>query len=111
MEFLSTTSLANELEITPNELFLKFKSYGWIDRKNDKWILTDLGKQKGGQTRNFPKIGEYIVWPENISIENTNGTKGKLLNATAIGKHFNVSSQRLNLILSELGWIEKGLAG
>jgi len=31
----------------------------------------------------------------------------KLINATSIGKHFNISSQRLNLILSELGLIEK----
>lgn len=23
---------------------------GWIERKNDKWILTDLGIQKGGHT-------------------------------------------------------------
>ena len=85
MEYLSTTSLANELDVPTNELFSKLKSYGWIDRKNDKWILTDLGKQKGGQTRNNPKFGEYIVWPENISIDSSN--KQKLLNATAIGKY------------------------
>lgn len=113
MEYISTTSLSNELEIPTNELFNKLKSLGWIDRKNDKWTLTDLGKQKGGQTRSNPKFGEYIVWPENISIDNGQQQKDKhkLLNATAIGKHFQVSSQRLNLILSELGWIEKELAG
>jgi hypothetical protein len=113
MEFLSTTSLANEFDIPVNELFSKLKSRGWIDRKNEKWVLTDLGKQKGGQTRNNPKFGEYIVWPENISFEPTQQTKGRpiLLNATTIGKHFNISSQRLNLILSELGWIEKDIAG
>ena len=32
------------------------------------------------------------------------------LNATDIGKHFNVSSRRLNLIFLELGWIEKNNA-
>lgn len=110
MEFLSTTSLANELDMPTNELFTKLKSYGWIDHKNDKWVLTDLGKQKGGQTRNNPKFGEYIVWPENISIDYSNN-KQKLLNATALGKHFNISSQRLNLILSELGWVEKDISG
>ncbi|HWR33202.1 MAG TPA: hypothetical protein VN451_06745 [Chitinophagaceae bacterium] len=113
MEYLSTTSLASELDIPTNELFSKLKSLGWIDRKNDKWILTDLGKQKGGQTRNNPKYGEYIVWPENISFDGNHQSKDKpkLLNATAIGKHFNISNQRLNLIFSELGWIEKDLAG
>lgn len=34
-----------------------------------------------------------------------------MLNATVIGKHFNVSSQKINLILSELGFIENDIAG
>jgi hypothetical protein len=112
MEYISTSALSNELEIKSSDLFDKLKSLGWIERKNDKWTLTDLGKQKGGQTRNSPKFGEYIVWPEDISIENgQQKEKQKLLNATAIGKHFDISSQRLNLIFSELGWIEKDIAG
>lgn len=113
MEYISTTSLSNELDIPANELFSKLKSLAWIDRKNDKWVLTELGKQKGGQTRTNPKFGEYIVWPDNISLDNGQQAKDKpkSLNATTIGKHYNISSQRLNLILSELGWIEKDLAG
>lgn len=111
MEYISTTSLANELDIKSSDLFDKLKTLAWIERKNDKWTLTDLGKQKGGQTRNNPKYGEYIVWPENISIDNgQQKEKPKLINATVIGKHFDISSQRLNLILSELGLIEKDIA-
>lgn len=112
MEYISTSALANELDIKSGDLFDKLKTLNWIDRRNDKWVLTDLGKQKGGQTRNNPKFGEYIVWPENISFDNVQQKeKPKLLNATAIGKNFDVSSQRLNLIFSELGWIEKDIAG
>ncbi len=112
MEYISTSSLANELCIKSSDLFDKLKTFGWIERKNDKWTLTDLGKQKGGLTRNNPKFGEFIVWPENISIDNGHQKeKPKLLNATAIGKHFDISSQRLNLLLNELGWIEKTVAG
>jgi hypothetical protein len=112
MEYTSTSALANELDIKSSDLFDKLKNLGWIDRKNDKWVLTELGKQKGGQTRNNPKFGEYIVWPENIAIDNgSQKNKPKLLNATAIGKHFNISSQRFNLLLNELGWIEKTVAG
>lgn len=108
MEYLSTSAIANELEIKSADLFDKLKTKGWIDRKNDKWVLTDLGKQQGGQTRNNPKFGDYIVWPENISFDDGGHVqKAKLINATAIGKHFNISSVRLNLILSELGLIEK----
>lgn len=112
MDYISTSALASELEVKSSDLFEKLKNLGWIDRQNDKWILTELGKQKGGQTRNNPKFGEYIVWPEDISIGNeTPKEKPKLINATAMGKHFNISSQRLNLILAELGWIEKDIAG
>lgn len=111
MEYISTSVLANELDIKSSDLFDKLKILGWIERKNDKWILSDFGKHKGGQMRNNPKYGEYIVWPENISIDNSQSKeKPKLVNATAIGKHFDISSQRLNLILSELGLIEKDLA-
>jgi hypothetical protein len=112
MEYISTTSLANELDLKPADLFEKLKSLGWIERKNEKWILTAIGKQKGGQTRTNPKFGEFIVWPDNISIDDgKQNEKSKYYNATNLGKHFNISSQRLNLLLNELGWIEKTIAG
>jgi hypothetical protein len=112
MELISTTTLANENDVKPADLFEKFNSLGWIERKNNKWALTERGKQKGGQVRNNPNYGDYIVWPENISWEDgKNGQKIKLINATALGKHFNISSQRFNLLLNELGWIEKTVAG
>jgi len=112
MEFISTTALANKLDIKSADLFEKLRDLGWIARKNDRWVLTELGIQKGGQVRSNPKFGEFVVWPESISLDDgRQREKAKFLNATAIGKHFNVSSQRLNLILSEFGWIEKDLAG
>jgi hypothetical protein len=111
MEYISTSALANKLEIKPSDLFDKLKTLGWIERKDDKWVLTELGRNNGGQTRDTPKYGEYIVWPENISIENEQpNEKSQLINATTIGKHFGIYAQRLNLILSELGLIEKDLA-
>lgn len=61
MEHISTSALANELQLKSTDLFEKLKALGWIDRKSEKWVLTDLGKQKGGQTRNSQKFGEYIV--------------------------------------------------
>jgi len=112
MEYISTSALANELDIKSTDLFETLKAVNWINRKNDKWTLTDLGKQKGGQIRNNPKYGDYIVWPENISFDNVHQKEiPNLLNATVIGKYFNISSQRLNLILSEIGWIKKDIAG
>jgi hypothetical protein len=113
MDYISTTTLANQKDIKPADLFDKLKSLGLIERKNDKWTLTKLGMQKGGQMRSSQKYGEFIVWPEDISIGDghQNTSNLKLLNATALGKHFSISSQRWNLILAELGWIEKAYVG
>lgn len=112
MEYISTSSLANELDIKSSELFDKLKGLGWLEKKNDKWVLTDLGKQKGGQTRTNPKFGEYVVWPENILFSSGNSKDKKgFLSSSAIGEHFNISGQRMNLVLAELGWIEKDVAG
>jgi len=113
MEYISTTVLANEYNVKSSELFDELRRLNWIERRNDKWILTELGKRKGGQTRTSTKFGEYIVWPEDISIEDGNQQQSnqKLLNATAIGSHFNISNKRLNLLLNELGWINKTVAG
>src|SRR5689334_9674382 len=95
MEYLSTSSLAKEMDVPASELFAKLKALGLIDRHGDKWTLTDLGRSKGGQTRTNPKFGEFIVWPEDIDFE-ANGGRGKHMNATAIGKQFGVSPQRMN---------------
>lgn len=112
MEYISTSALSNELQIKSSDLFGKLQKKGWIERSSDKWILTAQGKQNGGQTRTNPKYGEYIVWPKNIEFADDTQNEGhKLLNATTIGKNFNVSSQRFNLLLNELGWIEKTVAG
>lgn len=112
MEYLSTTALASKLETSRDELFEVLVELKWIERKNNKWWLTNEGKQNGGQLRKTQNGEDYIVWPEDaISREPRKNQKSKLLNATTIGKHFNISSQRLNLILSELGWIEKDIAG
>ena len=115
MEFINTSALANENNLKSTELFEKFKNLGFVERKNNKWILTELGRQNGGQTRKSANYGEYIVWPENITWEK-NGSKNntsssKLMSATAIGKNFEISSQRFNLLLNELGWIEKTVQG
>ena len=48
MEYISTSALSNELDTKTNDLFAKLKTIGWIERKNEKWVLTSLGKQKGG---------------------------------------------------------------
>lgn len=113
MEYQSTSAVAILLNIPPSDLFSFLKSKGWIEKVGDKWALTETGKAQGGQMKHSTKYGDYIVWPETLQIDigAQSKIKPRLINATAIGKHFGISNQRLNLILSELGWIEKNLAG
>ncbi len=112
MELLSTSALAKQREIKAADLFDKFQSLGWIERKNDKWVLTARGTEQGGKMKSSAQYGDYIAWPSNIVVPNgQTQTKAPMTNATNMGQHFGISPQRLNLILSELGWIEKNTQG
>ena len=64
----------------------------------------------GGEMKYNPKFGEYVVWPYNLDL-NKNIQSSETLNSTKIGQEFNISAQRINTILSELGWIEKSSIG
>lgn len=114
MHKISTSSLAKERKLTPAKLFESLQELGFIVRKNESWELTDSGKRVGGELQKSDKFWEYIIWPTDLKIEQLSqkslSTK-KYLNATVIWEHFKTSSQRLNLILSELGLIEKDVTG
>ena len=115
---LSTTQLAKKRGIAANQLFADITAMGLTIKEEDKWVLTEAGKQLGG-VHLTSKYGQYVAWPEDIEFNksSTDSTKvtdivtGKLITATAIGKQFDLSSKKMNYILSELGWIKKGLKG
>ena len=110
MKQLSTTALAKKRNIESKELFKILTNKKWIYKKDEKWQLTREGRLAGGDTKYNPKFGEYIIWPSNLDYTKTIDSKSKL-NASKIGEHFNISSQKINLYLSELGWIEKDKGG
>jgi len=114
---LSTTQLAKKRGIAPNELFSQLNERGFLKKENGQWILTDDGERIGG-VHLKGKYGQYAAWPENIDFEQMMGTgpteanpSEKLITATTIGKRFELSANKINYILSELGWIKKGLKG
>jgi phage antirepressor YoqD-like protein len=110
MKQLSTTALAKKRNIESKELFKILSNKKWIYKKDEKWQLTREGRLAGGDTKYNPKFGEYIIWPSNLDYTKTIDSRSKL-NASKIGEHFNISSQKINLYLSELGWIEKDKGG
>lgn len=117
---LSTTQLAKQRGITPTELFAQLNTQGLLKKENDQWMLTDTGLSLGGVYLTG-KHGKYAAWPSDVDF-NFGQTAGslspkaeasnqKFITATAIGKHFELSPNKMNYILSELGWIKKGLKG
>jgi len=74
--------------------------------------LTDLGIKNGGVIKKHHKFGEYIAWDENIDIPNKEITQGKeFFSATKISSKYNMSAIKINLLLSEIGFIKKYLKG
>lgn len=110
MKLISTTALAKERELEPKSLFSQLKEKGWIYKKEDQWHLTKEGRLAGGDIQYNPKFGDYIVWPSTINFDIKIEAKNNL-NATAIGEHFSITSQKVNLYLAELGWHEKDKGG
>lgn len=111
---LSTSALAKELHVTTQSLFEKLAEMGLLSRVSNNWELTPAGKIKGGHIRKSKNFGRYLTWPETLKFELQeihNNVKTSLLTATSIGKHFEISANRTNSILSELGWIKKGIKG
>lgn len=64
-KFISTTALSKELGLSSKDLFAKFEQMNWIEKKNNDWTITTVGKNKGAQTKKG-QYGEYIAWPESI---------------------------------------------
>ena len=61
MLYITTTKLSEKLKCDKKLLFNNFNEWGWIERRENRWILTELGREKGGQTRSAPEIGEFVV--------------------------------------------------
>lgn len=110
---VSTTAIAEELGTDTREIFERLLDTGLVVRNEDKWELTNAGRQRGGIIRNNAKFGEYILWPGSLAgeIHKDNHGNGNLLTATSLGKHFGLSANRINYILAELGWIQNGMKG
>ncbi len=112
MNKISATKLSKELNISLTQLQSILSSEKLIYRKDNSWELTSAGKEYGGEVKFSKRFGEFIVWPSGFNPQElTSNNRTKLINATKIGESLKVSSQRVNRVLSELGWIDKGIKG
>ncbi|WP_430009834.1 hypothetical protein [Methylophaga lonarensis] len=119
MKKLSTSALAKQIGLSSKDLFIKLADKGYIQRENEEWQLTDEGQRKGGEYVESSKYGKYITWPEGLLADeqevsseiNTGAGYSETLTARIIGAHFDISANKINFILSELGWLQKGIKG
>ena len=99
--------------LNTREAFQVLMDKKYVEREGQNWILTKDGQDNGGEFRESVKYGRYIVWPsewgtnENFN-KNAKDQTDYFLTSTAIGKHFELSPNKINFILSELGWVKKG---
>ncbi|USD62901.1 glycerol kinase [Vibrio sp. SCSIO 43140] len=103
---LSTSALAKQRQLEPKALFNELKQVGYIIWHDSSWLLTDLGARFGGEYRESDKYGRFIVWPSKLVLDESLKSD-KLLTATQLGERFDLPAKKINLLLSELGWIQR----
>ncbi len=112
IKHISSSQLSKNLSIQKSKLDELLISAKYIEQSGNEYSLTKLGEEQGGKYINHAKFGRYIAWPENIDIPDKTLTQGKeFLNSTGLGKKYNLSARKINMMLSEIGWIEKYLKG
>lgn len=65
---LTTSKLAQKLEIKTNELNKKFVQIGYLEKKSKDYHLTKEGKIAGGETKSNGTRA-YVLWDEKIEKE------------------------------------------
>lgn len=117
MKKISTSALAKQCSLNGKDIFSSLLKKGFIERKNDSWELTSVGEEQGGEVVESTKFRKYIVWPETllsdgvVSERENPAASNNSLTARLIGNHFELTANKINFILSELGWLQKGIKG
>ena len=90
------------------DVFTLLSARGWVVRENKVWRLTPKGEFEGGRYTQHDKFGEYIVWPEPVLEHRVFAVaQSQWLSATQLGRPYGLSAKRINLVLAELGWLER----
>lgn len=111
MNKVSTTQLAKKFNESSKELFQKLSQGGYVLREDDNWVLTDLGREAGGDVKSSSRFGNYIVWPEDLNLHKTESISEELYTSTNISKAFGTSANKVNQILAEIGLTKKHIKG
>ena len=112
IKYISTSALSKKIGISKEKIDKVLLELKYIKQCDKGYELTEIGKVNGGCIKTHPKFGEYIAWREDIVLPNlSNNDKKRYYSATKIGAKFNISARKVNIILSEIGFIQKYLKG
>ena len=111
---LSTTALAQKLNIPVQQLFATLQDYGWILRSGKTWTLTPKGEYEGGSYRTSKRYGRYILWPAQLdhhpllaAIESN-----KRITAASMCRYYpRLHARQINRALAELGLQHHSILG
>lgn len=66
-ELITSSKLAEELDISARKLNRIFNEFGWIEKGIKGWKITPLGMKMGGVEKSHHKSATtYIIWPVDI---------------------------------------------
>jgi len=81
VRYISTTRMAKEKGFQTAEMFEKIIELGLLRPIDSpkKWELTEKGKSYGGRYNENPNFRDFIEWPADLSLEETNQSKAELI--------------------------------
>ncbi len=111
---ISTSALSKFLKVNwkgfteflINNWFIEVKNKGFFSKDEIK-ILTKKWIDNWWELKTWTKFWDYIVWPENFNpykvlwITNT-----EYISVTDMSKLLNIPAKKINMIISEIWWIE-----
>lgn len=110
MKKISTSALAKNLSTSWKELFNLLEKNNLIKRNNDHWELTSKWEDTWAEIKETEKYWKYIVWPEDYNpLKSLNSENIELISISNLAEKFSKSARKMNLIISELWWIEPNL--
>ena len=109
---ISTSALAKKLSTSKYQLDEILLAAGYITKTESGFILTELGIKNSGELTRHKRFGEYIAWDEDIVIpKEIMEHKDDFYSSTKIAQKYNLSARKINMALSEIGFIQKYLKG
>ncbi len=109
---ISTSQLAKKLSLQKQTLDELLLTLGLTEKNENEIVLTKAGIDEGAQYITHEKYGKYIGWPEHIKLPILDDNSHyDYLSSTAIGKVYEFSARKVNMMLSELGWVERYIKG